>query len=219
IPESFSINISSKSSFLIIPPDILPEPRSCFKPIQTCPPNTDNQLANLCSNFTAYRFANNGKIYKNKYCAKCNQMDDELLFNNMPGKIVINLTLSLLFSQIFFLASMFWSKNENTEKPIQIFNSSKEVLKSIELILPCFLSGVFIHYFYLAFFLWSNIMAFDLYQMFAQSTMFLRIYKSSKLVIKYFVYGWVSPVVLIMIMLVKNNKKVSYGQNSCFISS
>ncbi|RNA42634.1 putative G- coupled receptor Mth-like 3, partial [Brachionus plicatilis] len=63
-PDSFSSNISSKSSFLIIPPDILPGPRSCFKPIETCPPNTDNQLANLCSNFTAYRFANNGKIYK-----------------------------------------------------------------------------------------------------------------------------------------------------------
>ncbi|RNA38701.1 hypothetical protein BpHYR1_000111 [Brachionus plicatilis] len=72
------MNISSKSSFLIIPPDILPEPRSCLKSIETCPPNTDNQLENLCSNFTAYRFANNGKIYKNKYCAKCNQMDDEL---------------------------------------------------------------------------------------------------------------------------------------------
>lgn len=293
----------SNSSFLIIPPYNITEPRSCFKSIDTCPLNTKKELKILCSNYTAYRFTLEGKVYKNEYCAECNE-EMELLFcennfksfffdhslqilfdltnlgeefdltmklsrNNrvisskkisilihkdidrvkkyltitgqsisiiclfilfifyiiqklyekLPGKIVINLTISLIFSQITFLVSMNLFQNENNLKPNQIFNSSQELFKNLKPILACYLAGALTHYFHLAFFIWSNIMAFDLYQLFEQSTMLIHIYKNQKLFIKYFLYGWLTPLFLIVAMLAKNYNKISYGYQICFISS
>lgn len=308
--EVFPFDITNNEylnrSYSVKVPMGIPKPRSCFKPIDTCPPKTNNNLAFLCSNFTSFTYGKNYQVYKNEYCAKCNEPGEsfecaipeqdsispisylglQILFDltnlgkefslsfeikyfdkiiqnnsiiikkekkinqvkeyitiigqsvsigcliillifdkvkkslkNVPGKIVKNLTYSLAFSQIFFLASMYLSKNENIENSTQIFKSSKELFKNIKLILPCYLIGLLIHYFYLAFFFWSNIMAFDLYQMFTNSLMPIQIYKNQKLYIKYLVYGWFSPMVFVALMIIKNYNKISYGFNECFITS
>lgn len=306
IPSEIEFDDKLNDTYSINVPSGIPEPRSCFKPIDSCPPQSNKDLVFLCSNFTSYRLSKNYRVYKNEFCAKCNEPNEtfycaisgqyipssniilglQILFdltnlgkefnlsynikfddkiiknnsitikkeiennhvkqymtvigqsvsigcliillifyqvkkssNNIPGKIVKNLTCSLVFSQIFFLTSMYLSKNENIDKPTQIFKSSIELFKNIKLILPCYLIGLFIHYFYLTFFFWTNIMAFDLYQMFTHSLMPIQIYKNQKLYIKYFLYGWFTPLLLIALMLIKNYNKISYGYYECFLSS
>ncbi|RNA43130.1 G- coupled receptor Mth2, partial [Brachionus plicatilis] len=152
---------------------------------------------------------------------------------NLPGKILMNLSISLLFSQLFFIISTYYTYSlfditfDSLENKCQMpklnnkFDDLKTLFMQMKLIIPCFISGVMTHYFYLVFFLWSNIMAFDLFKMFTKTAQSApqNIQSDSKIFFKYLAMAWLVPVVLIIILLLKNYNKLSYGFNQCFISS
>ncbi|CAF0834365.1 unnamed protein product [Brachionus calyciflorus] len=152
---------------------------------------------------------------------------------NLPGKILINLSISLLFSQVFFLVSSYYvdslydiildgldDDNCDLKTPKNHFENLKILFIHIRLILPCFLTGIFTHYFYLAFFIWSNIMAFDLFKMFTESIISVKFNKnSSNIFIKYSLTAWLLPILIILILMLKNYRNLSYGFKNCFISS
>ncbi|RMZ93747.1 G- coupled receptor Mth2-like, partial [Brachionus plicatilis] len=152
---------------------------------------------------------------------------------NLPGKILINLSISLLFSQLLFIISTYYTNSlldlifDSMENKCQVpklnnnFDSLKSLFNHVKLIIPCFLCGIMTHYFYLVFFLWSNIMAFDLFKMFSKSVQSApkSIQTDSRIFLKYLAMAWLVPVALILILLLKNYNKLSYGFNQCFISS
>lgn len=149
---------------------------------------------------------------------------------NLPGKILMNLSISLLFSQVLFIISTYYTYSlldkifGSTDDKCFLselkneFNNVKDMLSHVKLIIPCFISGILTHYFYLVFFLWSNIMAFDLFKMFTKKSP-NNIQNDSKLFLKYLIIAWLLPTLLITILLVKNYQKLSYGFYQCFIST
>ncbi|CAF0708786.1 unnamed protein product [Brachionus calyciflorus] len=139
-------------------------------------------------------------------------------FKNMSGLILINLSLSLLLSQAFFITSIFITQYEKNSFEFH-FDFLNNLLLRIKLILPCYLISLLTHYFYLAFFLWSNIMAIDLYQMFTKSNLLVKIKLKKKFLILFYLYGWLGPVSIVMTMIFKNFNKLSYGYRKCFISN
>lgn len=150
------------------------------------------------------------------------------VLRNFAGKILINLSLSLLFSQLFFMVSVYFTESYMEKKIthnsctmpniVNKFENSTELIKAIGNIVPCYIMSLLTHYFYLSFFVWSYIMAFDLFKMFSNSS---RISSSddSNLFFKYSLFSWLSPIVLILILNLKNPKSLSYGFKLCFISS
>lgn len=150
------------------------------------------------------------------------------VLRNFAGKILINLSLSLLFSQLFFMISVYFTESFMEKKITHNsctmpninnkFENSTDLVEAIGHILPCYLMSLLTHYFYLSFFVWSYIMAFDLFKMFSNSS---RISSSddSNLFLKYSLFSWLSPVVLILILNLKNQKSLTYGFKLCFISS
>ena len=149
---------------------------------------------------------------------------------NLPGKILMNLSLSLLFAQLLFIISTYYTYSlidiifDSSDDKCFLyelkneFNNVKDMLVHVKLIIPCFISGILTHYFYLVFFLWSNIMAFDLFKMFTKKSP-KNIQNDSKLFVKYLTMAWLLPIVLIIILLLKNYQKLSYGFYQCFIST
>jgi hypothetical protein len=63
--------------------NILKTLRNCINSIKNCPENITGDLAGKCLNHTAYRYYFNDltgvEVYKNKYCAKCNGINESLL--------------------------------------------------------------------------------------------------------------------------------------------
>lgn len=150
------------------------------------------------------------------------------VLRNFAGKILINLSLSLLFSQLFFMISAYFTESymekKITHKTCEIpnmenkFDNRSELFETIGEIFPCYLMSLLTHYFYLTFFVWSNIMAFDLFKMFTNSS---RISSSdgNKLFLKYSLFSWLTPLVFILVLNLKNQKSLTYGFKLCFISS
>ncbi|CAF0834291.1 unnamed protein product [Brachionus calyciflorus] len=150
---------------------------------------------------------------------------NKVLSRNLPGKILINLSISLLLSQFFFVISAYFTNSYmdgfqidkcETSLVENKFENFNNLIKNIKTVLPCYLTSVLTHYFYLAFFLWSNIMAYDLFKMFNKSS---RITESKYMFLKYSLYSWLLPLGFILIMNIKNYNRFSYGFEKCFISS
>ena len=167
------------------------------------------------------------------------------VLRNLPGKLLICLSVSLLLSQILFLVSTYITKpythyalnsssydcnsklNNNFENISVLLDS---IFKSKSL--DCYILGLLTHYFYLAFFTWSNIMAYDLYAMFLILSN-KKLSKNTKAVacsneddnrkrfIRYLIIGWTFPLLVILVLLVNQYafKYMAYSFNSCFISS
>ena len=82
---------------------------------------------------------------------------------NFAGKLLMSLSVSILFQQLFYLASILFS---NPDKAV--FKSNKLDLK--EMLQPCYILGAFTYYLYLAVFFWSFLMAYDIFKMFCSLT-------------------------------------------------
>lgn len=286
----------------VLKPDDTPWPRKCIKNVETCPHNfNDTQILHFCSNHTAYRFSLSGKVYKNQYCAKCNEIDpillcskgsgsgfiefmslqvlfdlknlkddiiikmnatnknDKTTYENMtiikineeldlvkkymtivgqsvsivcliilivfyiikknnqklPGKILISLSISLIFSHLSFIIGSILSVKDQILNVNYTYKSIIEMLQDLLPILPCYISGFCLHYFYLSFFLWTNIMAIDLFKLFNN----LHKFSNYRIFLKYSIYGWLVPLIIVLIMNLKNYNRISYGFQNCFISS
>jgi len=125
---------------------------------------------------------------------------------NLAGKILMSLSVSLLFAQIFFLISNYISKDE-----LEFL-----VFKKISL---CYIFALLTHYFYLAYFAWSNVMSFDLFITFYST---LKKNNSKSTFIKYSVFAWTLPLaVLIILFIVRlsiDNQYQIYALNVCFLT-
>ncbi|CAF0900558.1 unnamed protein product [Brachionus calyciflorus] len=143
------------------------------------------------------------------------------LHQNLPGKILIMLSLSLIFSQIFFLTSMYLTKSYIEKKFINSASCQINIenvldLNNVYFILPCYLASMLTHFFYLKYFLWTSIMAYDLFKMFRKHT---TIKSSDSLFLRYLICAWCLPLSIVIILQIKNPSRLSYGFKSCFISS
>lgn len=120
--------------------------------------------------------------------------------HNLPGKILICLSLSLLIAQMFFLLGAY-----------DPYTSTWH----------CNMIGIIIHFSYLAAFFWMNVMAFDIYLTFCQ-TRSRSIHSHTFL--KYSMYGWISPLLIIIAGLIMNYLyshslySPNYGKSICWIS-
>ena len=201
---------------------------------------------------------NNIGDYVKKYMTICGQLISIIslilllimyfsnkVLRNLPGKLLICLSVSLLLSQILFLVSTYITKpythyalnsssNNCNSKLNNNFENISVLLDSIfkSKSLDCYILGLLTHYFYLAFFTWSNIMAYDLYAMFLILSN-KKLSKNTKAVacsneddnrkrfIRYLIIGWTFPFLVILVLLVNQYafKYMAYSFNSCFISS
>ncbi|CAF0940808.1 unnamed protein product [Brachionus calyciflorus] len=137
------------------------------------------------------------------------------LYKNTPGLILLNLSFTLMISQIFFAISLFLTYSND----FLIFTNLRNLFEEINKVLLCFINGLLVHYFYLCFFFWSNILAFDLFNMFKQSSLLTQVKLEKNLISIYCLYGWLTPFVIVLIMNLKNYQTISYGYKKCFISS
>lgn len=163
------------------------------------------------------------------------------LLRNLPGKILICLSVSLVLSQVFFLLGSlvgepFIGENENcgNKTSTNIFFTSQALLQSTLKVWPCYTFGFLLHYSLLCFFAWSNIMAYDLYTMFMSmssknsksKSKLVRTAESnredhSKVFVRYLLYGFLAPLLFISLLLLSQlfYKRLIYGFERCFISS
>lgn len=141
------------------------------------------------------------------------------LHGNLPGKMLVSLSLSLLLSQLFFLISTYVTKSLVDKNPIEkceLSVGSDISFNVIEKILPCYITGLMTHFFHLNFFIWTSLMAFDLLKMFQT---FGKIINDNKKFIRYTVISIILPIIGIGLLHLKNMNKLSYGIRSCFISN
>lgn len=141
------------------------------------------------------------------------------LYANLPGKMLLSLSSSLLMSQIFFLISTYTTKSlaDKSQKENCDFAVGSDLsFKRINEILPCYITGVLTHFFHLNFFIWTSLMAFDLLRMFQK---FGKIINDSNKYIRYSLISFILPIISIGILHLKNMNKLSYGIKNCFISN
>jgi hypothetical protein len=117
------------------------------------------------------------------------------------------------------MSSLFLTESNKILVTKYFYKSYLDVLKEIYSILPCFLSSLLTHYFYLAFFAWSTIMALDLLKMFHLSTELNQVRARKNVFLLFCLSGWLAPLLLIIAMNLKNYNNTSYGYKNCFISS
>ncbi|XP_068700614.1 uncharacterized protein [Montipora foliosa] len=123
---------------------------------------------------------------------------------NLPGRIIINLSLSLLLYQGVFLAAMKTSSHEN-----------------------CEVIAIFLHYFVLCSFTWMNAMAYDVHKTLTSSDGGPgpnRQGNHNKRLVGYCLYGWGVPALLVSFfviidqVLIKGFIGYGDGEAYCFIS-
>ncbi|RMZ95825.1 G- coupled receptor Mth2 [Brachionus plicatilis] len=141
------------------------------------------------------------------------------LYGNLPGKMLLSLSSALLFSQIFFLISTYLTRSlaDKSQKENCDFSVGSDLgLKRIQEILPCYIAAVLTHFFHLNFFIWTSLMAFDLFRMFQK---FGKINNDDQKFLRYYLISVVMPIIGIALLHLKNMNKLSYGIKSCFISN
>ena len=88
----------------------------------------------------------------------------------------------------------------------------------------CYIFGILTHYFYLSFFLWSNVLAYDLYQTLGSLLKSGNRIKEdrNKILIFYSIYAWSMPLIIVIALILKQflskSTYLSYGFGVCFIS-
>ncbi|XP_068697827.1 latrophilin-like protein 1 isoform X2 [Montipora foliosa] len=123
---------------------------------------------------------------------------------NLPGRIIINLSLSLLFYQGVFLAAMKTYSHEQ-----------------------CQAIAILLHYLVLCSFTWMNAMAYDVHKTFTSSDGGRgsnRQGNHNKRLVRYCLYGWGVPAILVSLfviidqILMKGFIGYGDGEAYCFIS-
>lgn len=133
----------------------------------------------------------------------------------LSGKILISLSFSLIFSHVSFIIGSIFSEKNLILDENYTYQSTTEMFQDLFSILPCFISGFFLHFFYLSFFIWTNVVAIDLFKIFNNQYQFSK----HRIFLKYSIYGWLVPLIIVLIMNFKNYNRISYGFRYCFISS
>ncbi|XP_076359923.1 uncharacterized protein LOC143252129 [Tachypleus tridentatus] len=122
--------------------------------------------------------------------------------HNLPAKIVVCLSISLLIGQFVFLLG--------THKT-QYF-------------ILCKCMAIIMHYSFLASFFWMNVLAYDICKTFCSLKVTRNVYNNREL-IKYCIYGWLCPLLIIVIATTidlffqDNVISPSYGKTLCWISN
>jgi len=129
-----------------------------------------------------------------------------------------------MFSQIFFTVGNYLTKpivSSNDCVTLNVFNIN-------DMLTSCYVLACFTHYFYLTFFAWTNVMAFDLYKMFIvldskkKSSSGTNDDMDAKKIrfFKYSVFAWLVPLLICLILIIKQfiTNNLSYAYKSCFIS-
>ncbi|XP_068697791.1 uncharacterized protein [Montipora foliosa] len=123
---------------------------------------------------------------------------------NLPGRIIINLSLSLLLYQGVFLAAMKTSSHEQ-----------------------CQVIAILLHYFVLCSFTWMNAMAYDVHKTFTSSDGGRgsnRQGHQNKRLVRYCLFGWGVPAIAVSIFVIidqiLSKGLIGYGEGEayCFIS-
>lgn len=125
---------------------------------------------------------------------------------NTPGKCLMCLSASLLVSQLLFVIGANMNEIDGLCKAIAII----------------------IHFGFLAYFFWMNVMAFDIFRSFtsAKSQSFYSSRKRtvSKRFIHYSLYAWMSPLLIVLISIILEFAKVEqvmpdYGKAFCWFGN
>ncbi|XP_044178528.1 LOW QUALITY PROTEIN: uncharacterized protein LOC122960408 [Acropora millepora] len=124
---------------------------------------------------------------------------------NLPGRIIINLSLSLLFYQgVFFGAVKTVSSNEQ-----------------------CKIIAILLHFFVLCSFTWMNVMAYDVHKTFTSSgggRGSSHQLQHTRRFVRYCIYGWGAPAIVVSTFVIIDQfiskGFVGYGQGEayCFIA-
>jgi hypothetical protein len=168
------------------------------------------------------------------------------LLRNLPGKILICLSFSLLLSQVSFITSIYITKpyvyyrdlESNSSNQTKCNENQIETENSFENIIiiivfsksfDCYIMSMLSHYFHLAFFSWSNIMAYDLFKTFTtlssskNSNRFISYDQNDNKIkfIKYSLYAWLLPFAIVSMLFLFQFvfNEIAYGFTTCFISS
>ena len=140
------------------------------------------------------------------------------------------MSISLLFSQLFFLLSSYLTEplmaiNEQT-KCVNMFRSAQHLLESISNSSDCYALGLLTHYFNLSFFSWTLVMAYDLYKMFTMLSNKCERSTSSnsdlKMFLRFCLFSWGFPILITLLLVTSQfvfSFKMAYGYGSCFISN
>ncbi|XP_076364441.1 uncharacterized protein LOC143253860 [Tachypleus tridentatus] len=119
---------------------------------------------------------------------------------NLPGKVLISLSTSLLLADCSFLAGNY---SQGTG-------------------LLCQILGITTHFLYLAAFFWMNVMAVDTFQTFR--TCRQKLHDQKHLFQKYALYSWFSPALVVILSVLVDNfvtdnpYQPAYGQFWCWFS-
>ncbi|KAL9971183.1 hypothetical protein ACROYT_G023676 [Oculina patagonica] len=125
---------------------------------------------------------------------------------NLPGKVIINLALSLLLYQSVFFSAV---KTDDQD--------------------TCLAVAVLLHFFVLSSFTWMNVMAYDVHRTFTNTSEGVVAHRQNrqggytKRLVKYCLYAWGSPVLLVLVCVITDHVKkgsIGYGEGEeeCFIS-
>ncbi|XP_067051044.1 uncharacterized protein [Acropora muricata] len=123
---------------------------------------------------------------------------------NLPGRIIINLSLSLLFYQGVFLGAVKTGSNEQ-----------------------CKIIAVLLHFFVLCSFTWMNVMAYDVHKTFTSSgggRGSSHQLQHTRRFVRYCIYGWGAPAIVVSTFVIVDQfiskGFVGYGQGEayCFIA-
>jgi hypothetical protein len=155
------------------------------------------------------------------------------LSSNLAGRILISLSLALLLSQFVFLIANYSIELPPTSvtsldhaKCFKNEFSKATILNSMKS--WCYILAVLTHYFYLSFFFWTNIISYDFYRIFTKMRPQNLSNNSSgsqrKRFIKYSLYAWLSPLILVIVLNVEpfvnsgDRAQLKYTYRNCFIS-
>ncbi|XP_015752352.1 PREDICTED: adhesion G-protein coupled receptor G2-like isoform X1 [Acropora digitifera] len=123
---------------------------------------------------------------------------------NLPGRIIINLSLSLLFYQGVFLGAVKTGSNEQ-----------------------CKVIAILLHFFVLCSFTWMNVMAYDMHKTFTSSVGgrgSSHQLQHTRRFVRYCIYGWGAPAIVVSTFVIIDQLIskgfVGYGQDEayCFIA-
>lgn len=130
---------------------------------------------------------------------------------NLPGKNLLSLSCSLFFAHLLFLLGI------NARETIGYG--------------PCAAVGALIHWFYLAAFFWMNVMGFEIWKTFANTTAMISHHNSfmsgrrKSTFLLYSVYAWVTPSLIVALGVVFDFTHLAgtyaprYGSHFCWIGN
>ena len=119
---------------------------------------------------------------------------------NQPGRLLLCLSISLCLAQLLF------------------FIARKAEIDSV----LCKTLGMLVHFFFLASFMWMNVMSFDVFKTFSAS--FINAKNSRKHFAFYSLYVWLSSLIIISVCILLDEMtawsyRPKYGVSACWISN